>query len=672
MRKFINWMFAAVLICCGGWGLTSCVEKEDNPVSGVDDPDVVVQEPLEIDPNEFQPTDVSVALLGSLSDYAKEEAVCYWFPNVQDKVTDETMVVITDEITADNEADILKVLNRYGMLLLVDPKDDNVHQYGGYFGVDPNVDCSKAELLGLTGLGDQFVSYVGDDEKASDDPIAPPYIAGDDISDIDPEAYLRLKAFAQWVEIVDKKYTDYHNKLAERQKAIADAIAAYDAEGEAAARRVLTRDGKEDDKDDDKKIDIATLEGVAVSANLCSTQKFKSYNNDIYGEDEDTCYLSVTCNYSLKPLYGYPQGNTPGADYYIVETSVNWDCSKTLRGNEYHKDHAVRWRRSFLFFPIECQFYTEPIPTKSNYVVQMMAGNGGDLKPDNVKQNTTINKKRAFTIDAKLSGGYNFGHQKGDAGGHTDDFGKHGANVDASLGFGATWSKEETFTVEEYYVSKLVDGQKVGHTITVPGGEDGYRPEMVNKSLDKGIEVPRSVNFRKTLHTNESWAWKISGTAPDTEDAAIKLKFVATPKVSWSSYFYTSHEWGVKESSYTMSEIKEIPAPNRRDLGALSIKNTGDEDGKQLAIFAVRAIDITDPDKPFVAYDNLNSVFVLFGNNFDFSLPANRKYDIELEMGRRSNKVQTYHLDRPWEVTSITKTGQAQELVTDMLFSIKK
>ena len=667
MRKLFNWMFAAVLICCGG-GLTSCVVNDDNPVSVVDDPDSVNPEPLEIDPNEFQPTDVSVALLGSLSDYAKDEAVRFWFTNVQSQVTDETMVVITDEITADNEADILKVLNRYGMLLLANPKDDNVRQYVGYFGLDPNVDCSEVELLGLTGLGDQFVSYADDDEKASDDPIAPPYITGDDNWDIDPEAYLRVKAFAQWVEIVDKKYTDYQNKLAERQKSIAEAIAAYDAEDEASARRAMTRA----DKVDDKKIDIATLEGIAVSSHLCKTPEFYSYKNDIYGEDKDTCYLSVTCNYSLKPLYAYPQGNTPGADYYIVETSVNWDCSQTLRGNEYHKDHIARWRRSFLFFPIECQFYTEPIPTKSNYVVQMMAGNGGDLKPDNVKQKKTITNKRTFSIDAKLSGGYNYGHQKGAAGGHEEDFSKHGADVGASLGFGATWSKDETFTVEEYDVSKLVDGQKVGHTITVPGGEDGYHPRMVNKSLDKGIEVPNGVNFRKTLHTNESWVWKISGTTPDSEDPSIKLKFVATPKVSWSSYFYTSHEWGVKESSYTMSEIKEIPAPNRKDQGALKITNTGDEDGKQVAIFAVRAIDITDPDKPFVAYENNNSVFVMFGKSFDFSLPANRRYDIELEMGRRSNKAQTFHLDKPWEVTSITKTGQAQELVTDMLFSIKK
>ena len=215
---------------------------------------------------------------------------------------------------------------------------------------------------------------------------------------------------------------------------------------------------------------------------------------------------------------------------------------------------------------------------------------------------------------------------------------------------------------------------EVFHTVTTAAehGEDGYHPRMVNKSLDKGIEVPNGVNFRKTLHTNESWVWKISGTTPDSEDPSIKLKFVATPKVSWSSYFYTSHEWGVKESSYTMSEIKEIPAPNRKDQGALKITNTGDEDGKQVAIFAVRAIDITDPDKPFVAYENNNSVFVMFGKSFEFSLPANRRYDIELEMGRRSNKAQTFHLDKPWEVTSITKTGQAQELVTDMLFSIKK
>lgn len=668
-RKFLQCFAAAALLL----GMSACTDNNDTPVIAEEDDEVLDFPKQEIDPNEFQPIDISVALLGTLSDYAEEEAARYWFKNVQGQVTDETMVVITDEINAANEADIVKVLGRYGMLLVVDPKEENVRQYGKYFGVEHNEDYSKVKLLGLTGLGDQFVSYIGDDENVSDDPVAPAYIAGGDIEDIDPEAYLRLKAFAQWVDRIENKYTEYQNELAERQKAIDDAIAAYEAENgdeeSARARLALTR--QDGGNSGNSKLNISTLRGVDRSKHLWAKRNFESYDNFGRSNDTDDCHLSVTINYHFKPLYEFPKGNASGADYYVVETSVNWDCSRTLIGFKQHSHGKARARRSYLFFPIECKFYSEPLPTSSNYSVQMLAGSGGDLKPDNVKRTKTVTNIRSFNIDGNVSGGFNGERGKNDG----KDANKFGGDFDASLGIGASWSKNETFTVEEYDVNKIVDGQKIGHTISVPGGEDGYRPRMVNNALDKGFEVSGGVNFAKTLHTNESWVWKVSGTRPNTNDASIKVKVVATPKVSWSSYFITHVEWGVIEHSYTMSETFEIPAPNREDVGFLAIKNTGDEDGKdgkQPAIWGVKAIDVTDPNNPVVAYEKANGVFIQFGDSFNFSLPAGKTYDIELEMGRRATKTKIYHLDRPWQVTGISKLGKTQELVTDMMFSEKK
>ena len=666
MKRMYAWMLAAILIC-GASVFTSCIDNDDNPATAQEE-DVAPDMPtLEIDPNEFQPIDVSVALLGSLANNSADvKAAKYWLKDVTTSVTDETQVVITDEINAGNEEAIISVLNRFGTLLVIEPKADNVRQYGEYFGVDPNADYSKVELLGLTGFGDQFVSYAADEEEDAGD-IPPSSIAGDDIWDLAPGAYLRLKAFAQWVDKIDKKYTEYQKQLAEYQQAIAEAIAAYDAGDEAAARKAMRRAGEAGND----KIDINTLRGVDVSAHLYANPKFKSYDNAGRSDDEDYCPLSVTCNYSFKPLYEFPKGNTPGADYYIVETSVNWDCSETLTGSKQFDHGSGRDRRSYLFFPIECKFYSEPLPTRSNYAVQMLAGSGGDLKPDNVIHEKSVTNERRFNINANLSGGVNKSKEAGTAGGHDTGNNTLGGNVNASLGIGASWAKTETFKVEEYDVAKIVDGQKVGHTISVPGGEDGYRPRMVNKSLDKGFEVSGGVNFKKTLHTNESWVWKVSGTSPNTDDASLKVKFFAKPTVSWSSYFYTYTEWGVKENSYTMEKEFSIPAPNRSDAGFLKINNTGDEDGKELAIFSVKAIDVTDPNNTFVVYENLNGVFVRKGDSFSFGLPAGKTYDIELEMGRRSNKTNVYHLDRAWQVTSIAQTGKVQELDTDMLFSLK-
>ena len=668
MRKLKKWMLATILICGTAAMFTSCVENTDNPATAQEEEDIAPEMPaLEIDPGEFQPIDVSVALLGSLGNNSADvEAARYWLTDVTTSVTDETMVVITDEINAGNEEAIAEVLDRFGTLLVIDPKEDNVRQYAEALGIDPNADYSKLELIGLTGFGDKFLSERDDDEEATGD-IPPLSIAEDDIWDIAPAAYLRLKAFAQWVDRIDKKYTEYQKQLAEYNQAIADAKAAYDAGDEASVRRAMTRY----DQAGSDKIDINTIRGIDISKHLWAEPTFKSYHNAGRDDDEDSCHLSVTINYSLKPLYEFPKGNASGADYYVVETAVNWDCSETLKGFKQFDHGAGRDRRSYLFFPIECKFYSEPIPTKTNYSVQMLAGSNGDLKPDNVTHSKSVTNQRSFSIDANVSGGFNGGKESGKQGETKTSNNTMGGNVDASLGIGANWSKTETFTVEEYDVAKIVDGQKIGHTITVPGGEDGYRPRMVNPALDKGFEVSGGVNFRKSLNTNESWVWKVSGTSPDTEDASIKVKVVAKPTVSWSSYFYTSTEWGVQESSYEISQEFEVPAPNRSDVGFLKINNTGDENGNAFAIFAVRAIDVTDPNNTFVAYENLNSVFVKKGDTFGFGLPAGKLYDIELEMGRKSNKTKVYKIDRSWQVASISQTGTAQELDTDMWFSLK-
>ena len=660
------------MVCCATAMLTACSDLidafRDNPATPSDTTEEAEAEDdfpdyreLEINPGEFQPTDISTALLGSLSGYAEEEVVKYWFTNLTTQVTDETMVVITDEISASNEAAIAEVLDRYGMLLVVDPKEDNVRQYADKLGIDPDADYSKLELIGLTGLGDQFLSYNNGEEKeeASDEPVVPSSIAEDDIWDIAPAAYLRLKSFAQWCEQIDKKYTDYLAYLVEHEKEI---LAAGD-ELEYSSSRAFTRDG--DKEDDSDRLNLVNLPGVDRKVHALDEEViFESYDNVGRKNDKDTCVLSVTCNYHFIPLYKFPEGKEPGSDYYIVETYVGWDCTKTLKGWKKHDHGSGRDRRSFLFFPLECKFYSKPTTTNGSYSVQMTSEG---LWPDAVKAEKTITNIRSFNLDGNVSGGVSGGKEKGKQGETNTSGSNISGNFDASLGIGASWSKEETFTVQQWNVGPYVSDATVGHIITVPGGDDGWHPRLKSR-VTGDIEVPNGVNFKQTLPVKENWMWRVSGTQVGTDDGALTVTFGADITVGWYSYFLPSHGLDEKRNSATITaQPLKVAPPDRTDAGFFKIiAASQDKEGHNLHIFRVKAIDVTDQNNPIVVADY--PVATKYGKTLSLGLPANRTYSIELQMGAKRADQQTYVLSENWKVQGRV----TEELDTDIDFELKQ
>ena len=664
MRTIKFWMLAAILICGTTAGLVSCTDTIDNPsqptVEVEEEDDFQADRQLEIADTEFQPTDISTALLGSLSGYAEEEVVRYWFTNLTTEVTDETMVVITDEITAANQEAIAEVLGRYGMLLVVDPKEDNVKQYAEALGIDPDASYSKLELIGLTGLGDQFLSYNNGKEETSDEPVAPYSIAEDDIWDIAPAAYLRLKAFAEWVEQIDKKYTDYLAYLVEHEKEI---LAAGDELGNSSSR-AFTREG-DDKEENSEKLNLVNLPGVDRKVHAYADDViFESYDNVGRSNDKDTCVLSVTCNYHFIPLYKFPEGKEPGSDYYIVETYVGWDCTQTLKGWKEHDHGSGRNRRSFLFFPLECKFYSKPTTTNGSYSVQMTAEG---LWPDVVMAEKTVTNSRSFNIDGNVSGGVYGGKDKGNFAGQQSSGSNVGGNFDASLGVGASWSKEESFTVTQYNVGPYVSDGVVGHIITVPGGDDGWHPRLKSR-ITGDIEVPNGVNFKQTLPVKENWIWRVSGTQVGTDDESLSVTFGADITVGWYSYFLPSHGLDEKLNSTTITaETIKVSPPDRTDAGFFKITAASqDNNGKKLHIFRVKAIDVTDKNNPIVVAEY--PVATKYGKTLSMGLPANRTYSIELQMGPQRANQQTYVLSENWTVQGRV----TEELDTEIDFELKK
>lgn len=625
------WMLAAILICGTAGILTSCQDlfgSEDNNTESTTEDNAVPTSTLEIDPSEFQPIDVNVALLGSFGNSADVEAARYWFKNVTNAVTKQTQVVITDEITDANKKAIRKVLKRYGTLLLIYPDEENVKQYADALGVDPDADYSMLELIGLSGFGDQFLSYASEDDYNTPTEVAPSSISEENLYELAPTEYLRLKAFAQWVDRIDKKYAEYQ-----------------------ASKKAATRSDRAGTRGEGgnilDKIYLTTLPKIDRSIQVTNCELRKSYDNSGRAVDDAKCPVSVTCNYQFMPMYQFPNGKEPGADYYIVETTVSWDLTETVEGTSIQsKNHSTRNRRSYYWFPHVCDFYSEPVPTNSKY--QVMVPKGGDLEPEGEVLDKDVTMSRSWNVKGNVSAGIN-----------PDD----GPNADANLGFSADYSKEESYNVKQFSVNPKQSGSQVGHVISIP---DDYRP-VIGGDGDPAIIVPQGANFKRSLIVKESWIWKVSGTETDTKNSSIRVKFAANPEVAWYSYFYTwDNSWDKQAYKISMSKSISLPAPNRKNYGFLKIT----ADTEEYSIFTAKVFDVTDGKTKKVVYkkDNLN---ISSGEVLQLALAAAsnpaKKYTIELGMGAKANEAVTYVCE-DYEVDG---KSTVQELKTSERFTLK-
>jgi hypothetical protein len=611
MKQFKKWMFAAIILCGTATMLTSCL-FEDNPST----PSRPIPEGA--DSKDYQPSDVSVALLGSLSSYADEEVINYWFTDVERHVTYKTMVVITNEINETNKEDIAKVLGRYGLLLVVDPKEENVKKYAEELGIDPDADYSKLELIALSGFGDQFLSYG---ESTSSD-VAPTYIASDGIWDTAPQEFMGMYRFALWLDTVEAKFKEYK-----------DYYAALNADDDDEDDVATTRG----DNVVSAMLHLANMPKIDRSINLQWTKNLGSYDNAAYDRDYEDCTFSASCDYRLIPIYKYPVSSAdPGGDYYIVETTASWNCQSTLRPWHQNK-HSITNRDSWCFFPHKCNLYSKAIPTKSDYQINVLPGDGA-LFPENPDHDTDIEDKRSFSLEGNLSAG---GSGSVDPTGFSAE-----GNIDASLGFGAEWSKDQFYKVSHININQYKDNGGVGHTIFVP---NDYRP-VKESSHNPTIYSPKGVNYSTSLNTPESWIWKVTGTKMDTADSPFELEFHAEPEVGWYSYFIAGSSLDCETHSSSNSAKIKIPAPFRMNIGYIKLINNGDKDGKQLHLFKVRCIH-SDTQK--VAYQK-KSDDKLPGESLTLALPANKEYDIEIWMGTEWNTKKKYVL-KGWDAEGYAK-----------------
>ena len=153
---------------------------------------------------------------------------------------------------------------------------------------------------------------------------------------------------------------------------------------------------------------LANMPKIYRSINLNYTRKrYESYKNALYDEDYEDCVYcvySASCDYRLIPMYKYPVSSAdPGGDYYIVEATASWNCQSTLK--KWHQNkHKYTNRDSWNFFPHKCHLYSKAIPTKSEYQVTVLPGEGA-LFPENPDHDTDVEDKRSFSLEGNVSAG---------------------------------------------------------------------------------------------------------------------------------------------------------------------------------------------------------------------------------------------------------------------------
>jgi len=428
--------------------------------------------------------------------------------------------------------------------------------------------------------------------------------------------------FALWLDTVEAKFKEYK-----------DYYAALNADDDDEDDVATTRG----DNVVSAMLHLANMPKIDRSINLQWTKNLGSYDNAAYDRDYEDCTFSASCDYRLIPIYKYPVSSAdPGGDYYIVETTASWNCQSTLRPWHQNK-HSITNRDSWCFFPHKCNLYSKAIPTKSDYQINVLPGDGA-LFPENPDHDTDIEDKRSFSLEGNLSAG---GSGSVDPTGFSAE-----GNIDASLGFGAEWSKDQFYKVSHININQYKDNGGVGHTIFVP---NDYRP-VKESSHNPTIYSPKGVNYSTSLNTPESWIWKVTGTKMDTADSPFELEFHAEPEVGWYSYFIAGSSLDCETHSSSNSAKIKIPAPFRMNIGYIKLINNGDKDGKQLHLFKVRCIH-SDTQK--VAYQK-KSDDKLPGESLTLALPANKEYDIEIWMGTEWNTKKKYVL-KGWDAEGYAK-----------------
>lgn len=583
MRKLFNWMFAAVLVCCGG-GLASCGENADNPL----DPKPSEINPEDINLFEFEwDFDLPGGFYLSSGAYAelKETLTELIDEEPQMAINEDTYLVILDKVS-DLPGDKLVELYHSGVTIgFANPKKAEIdalyEKYPelGYYCNDDDIDRSLLFAISSFNNG----SYIIPDpekfkeqftaESDNTDPTDPTDPGAGDPND--PIVYtpndnhsLLYFYYGMFLQDLTSEQAKYDDKIAQA--------------------RAMNRAGEKEDK---LSAQIKRAEGMVHIGKAGVIEINKTYFRSSYNH-QGKAVVNLCCD--VYPLHVY-EGENGAGDYYFM------DMTASINNETMYKGKGRYWTGGAPVLMRWCGAYATKFRASSTLinanddkeVANAMFTAEGFPIPSTVIKNVNHQESKNFTIGCGISGGYDGGSSSESKPAQpgqdptVEKLTSEGSwGIKASVNPSWSWTDTKKWDVKDVDIENQTTGNSAAWALIY-----NNLPEF--KYSEKfAFKEGESRAFRSTTTIRGSWAWYIPNVRDDSQPTPRRLKMEASADYGFQRFWFgyatlKEFKWNAK-----WNHIFTLPTIANYRAGNLILKNDAtkfisnimvyNKDGKEL------------------------------------------------------------------------------------------
>jgi len=538
MKKIIERLFCAILICASLVELTSCDKLF--PVQEINPQDIDLAD-LEWDLDFPYEVYMSAGAAQELKD-----AYADFIEAPVSALTDDTYMVILDHLSDLPEAQLVELYLNDVVIAVLNPVQAEFkalfekYPEMGYFLENDGIDGAKLVAVSSWNNG----LYIIPDEAQfmerysfeTDHPTVPnpADAAAGEYDPDEPPTYTYEEGLAY-----DLAYFFFGAFLEDLlvQRAL------YEAEG------VKTKAGSDNTN--------ASIKKMAGKAHVFSEGVFSI--NEVYFRTSyrfNGC-APVTVSYDVYPIHVY-EGEIGAGDYYFMDMTANVANDKMFQGKSSY------WTGGFPVKIRWCGAYAKTFKVSSTLVNnknnQQVAGVSfpaeGFPFPETIINNTNYSKTKTFNIGTGVSGNLGAKKGKGMAGGGS-------VNVNA----GWSWSDSKSWSVKDVDVENRTFNSTAAWALTFNELPKYDFPE------EYGFDLGNSRAFRSSMQLHGSWVWFIPDTPDDTDTEPLRIKVDVEGNYGFMRFFTTkvdleTFSWTCRYTDYQM-----MPKMENSRAGHLILKN---------------------------------------------------------------------------------------------------